>query len=130
MEPKPQSKLFLVRLTAHLTYEQEVLAETAVQAECLGARAYAEKGSAPFTLVESDLTDWDAIELEPTRHVASAAAIEGAPAGAATVTARHLTPVELATIARLLVEVRESTLSRKSYDQATAMIEAITGQHS
>lgn len=123
------ARRYLVTLTEHASWEIELEASSRDAAIARAGALRAQRGHGDFSSVERDSTDWNAVPLAPADTSISALAdAERAPHEAdALPPPRYFSSGELKTIVKLLREVREHTLSRRSLEESRRAIELITG---
>lgn len=123
------ARRYLVTLTEHASWEIELEAGSGEAAIARARALRAQRGHRDFSCVERDNTDWNAVLLAPAPDAASALAeAERAPHDAdALPPPRYFSSGELKTIVKLLREVREHTLSRRTLEESRRAIELITG---
>lgn len=123
------SRRYLVTLTEHASWEIELEASSKEAAIARAGALRAQRGHRDFSCVERDSTDWNAIPLSAAPNSASALAeAERAPHEAEGLPPpRYFSSSELKTIVKLLREVREHTLSRRTLEESRRAIELITG---
>lgn len=123
------ARRYLVTLTEHASWEIELEASSREAAIARAGALHAQRGHRDFSCVERDSTDWNAVPLDPAADSMSALAeAERASHEAdALPPPRYFSSSELKTIVKLLREVREHTLSRRTLEESRRAIELITG---
>lgn len=123
------TRRFLVTLTEHASWEIELEAASKEAAIARAGALRAQRGHRDFSCVERDSTDWNAVPIVPAVQPASALTEPGLAHQDADALPppRYLSSNELKTIVKLLREVREHTLSRRTLEESRRAIELITG---
>lgn len=123
------TRRFLVTLTEHASWEIELEAASKDAAIARAGALRAQRDHRDFSCVERDSTDWNAVPIVPAVQPASALTEPGLAHQDADALPppRYLSSSELKTIVKLLREVREHTLSRRTLEESRRAIELITG---
>jgi hypothetical protein len=116
----------LVQFTEHVTYEAELEAPSEDAALIRGCEMLAAETRTGFVTVETDQTNLTAISLEPDA-LNLPQQVPAAMANSSWVpTARPVISSDVAVIVKLLEEVRDTTLSHASWEDAKRLIKQLT----
>lgn len=113
---------FLVRFTEHVTYEMEIKATSDEAALGFACELLAGARRTGFVPVETEHTDLTVISLEPTALNLPQRVPTAMASGSRAASARPVTTTDVAVIVKLLEEVRDTTLSHGSWEEAKRLI--------
>jgi hypothetical protein len=114
----------LVQFVDHITYEAEFDATDAEDALAMASERFLKSGCDAFTAIETDTTDWTACELVSS-VIRSPSDIAGHRPSSAPSRPPLPRTVDRACLVELLQQLRETTLSRATFDKLTQTIDLL-----